>query len=100
MEKKLILASEEKTLKERVLSELSFRNHKVLIRCERVPQMRDVILKWTSDRSPMVVNVNVQRCGLVVLFATGTTLTFVVNDVGDTSKYDLVIDEREKNEVE
>ena len=43
--------------KDRVLSELGFRNHQVLIVQSTIPDVKEVLLQWTSDQSPMIINV-------------------------------------------
>ena len=77
---------------DQVLELLGYRNKSVLIVQSTLPNVQDVLLTWTTDRSPMIVLVSQGRGWLKVLFATGTTVTFMVNRPEDTSKYTLVID--------
>ena len=78
--------------KDRVLSELGCRNREVLIVQRTLPDVKEVLLMWTSDRSPMIVSVAQGKGWLKVLFATGTTLAFMLTKPMDTSKYSLVVD--------
>lgn len=78
--------------RETVLAELRARNHMILVVRSPLPKVADVIVEWTSDNSPMIVNVVQGRDWLKCLFATGTTLTFMVNRPEDVSRYSLVID--------
>ncbi len=78
--------------RERVLAELRSRNRSVLVVRSPLPEVMDVITEWTNDGSPMTVNVAQGKGWLKCLFASGTTLTFMVNRPGDVSRYSLVID--------
>ena len=79
--------------RDRVLMELSYRNHQVLIIRRTIPSVKDVLLEWTNDRSPMIINVSQGRGWLKVLFSTGTMVTFEVERPERVDRYSLVINE-------
>jgi len=89
MGKRLIGESSDK---DKVLEALSYRNRSVLIIQRELPGVQEVLLEWTTDRSPMIVTVSQGREWMKVLFATGTLVTFMVNRPESISRYSLVID--------
>ena len=86
--------------KQRIAKVIMKKNHKVLVIIDPVPELDGVIADYLLENHPMIIGVLVTKTGGVVTLTNGATITFMVNEPNDMSRYQLVIDKTQEKEKE
>ena len=80
--------------KQKIWDMTTKKNHRVLVVVTQIPSIGLVSTEYLSHTKAGIAGVSRSRHGVVFLLANGANITFTINMPFDTSKYQLVIDDR------